>query len=155
MEIVPVKRTDIKKVIMTIKEQKEKLKENELYPFTGTTAYYRYSPLFPYFILTDGTHYLAEKGECYWLMDKIAALQMHPTIKECRELQHIQFWKLVVHEDRSATLTCEKDDREVAYEESIKYTDFALNSVKIWVQRTRFPDNLKSWSYIAYLPSEY
>ncbi|NDE47233.1 MAG: hypothetical protein EB006_14555, partial [Betaproteobacteria bacterium] len=37
--------------------------------FTGTTQYRRIGPRH---LLTDGTHYLAEQAECYWLMGEIA-----------------------------------------------------------------------------------
>ena len=38
--------------------------------FTGTSAYYRISRRH---LLTDGTKYLAEKGECFWMMDAVAS----------------------------------------------------------------------------------
>jgi hypothetical protein len=38
--------------------------------FTGTSAYYRISRTH---LLTDGTKYLAEKGECFWMMDAVAS----------------------------------------------------------------------------------
>lgn len=140
---------------MTIKQEKEKLNPADFSQFTGTTAYYQYSPLFANFLLTDGTKFLAEKAECYWLMDKIAALQIHPTIKNHPQLRTIQFWKLTVHDDRSATLLCEWDYNEMVYEERIDYTDFPLDSVKVWVQRTRLSEDSKEWVYVAHLPSEY
>ena len=38
--------------------------------FTGTSAYYRISRRH---LLTDGTKYLAEEAECFWMMDAIAS----------------------------------------------------------------------------------
>ena len=36
--------------------------------FIGTTGYYRISRRH---LLTDGTKYLAEEAECFWMMDAI------------------------------------------------------------------------------------
>ena len=38
--------------------------------FTGTEKYYRISRRH---LLTDGTKYLAEETECFWMMDAIAS----------------------------------------------------------------------------------
>jgi hypothetical protein len=38
--------------------------------FTGTEKYYRISRRH---LLTDGTKYLAEEAECFWMMDAIAS----------------------------------------------------------------------------------
>ena len=46
-----------------------KLDLQTLNQFTGTTQYFRIGPRH---LLTDGTHYLAEQAECYWLMGEIA-----------------------------------------------------------------------------------
>ena len=42
----------------------------ELTQFIGTTGYYRISRRH---LLTDGTKYLAEEAECFWMMDAIAS----------------------------------------------------------------------------------
>lgn len=47
----------------------KKLDLQTLNQFTGTTQYFRIGPRH---LLTDGTHYLAEQAECYWLMGEIA-----------------------------------------------------------------------------------
>ena len=46
-----------------------KLDLQTLNQYTGTTQYFRIGPRH---LLTDGTHYLAEQAECYWLMGEIA-----------------------------------------------------------------------------------
>ena len=46
-----------------------KLDADALNQFTDTTQYRRIGPRH---LLTDGTHYLAEQAECYWLMGEIA-----------------------------------------------------------------------------------
>ncbi|NJL42457.1 MAG: hypothetical protein HC856_01605 [Pseudanabaena sp. RU_4_16] len=138
---------------METREKKEsKLTHADLEQFTGTTQYYRYSPLFRRMVLTDGTRYLAEVGECYWLFDHIASLQAHPAIKEHPELKDIQFWRLEVREDQAATLTCEWDKGKTVYIEEISFTDFPLDHVRIWIAPTWLENGLVQ---VALLPSEY
>jgi hypothetical protein len=43
---------------------------SQLSHFTGTERYYRISRRH---LLTDGTKYLAEEAECFWMMDAIAS----------------------------------------------------------------------------------
>lgn len=43
---------------------------SQLLQFIGTTGYYRISRKH---LLTDGTKYLAEEAECFWMMDAIAS----------------------------------------------------------------------------------
>jgi hypothetical protein len=43
---------------------------NQLSHFTGTERYYRNSRRH---LLTDGTKYLAEEAECFWMMDAVAS----------------------------------------------------------------------------------
>lgn len=133
----------------------EEITYEQLNQFIGTTQYYCYSRLFSYLLLTDGTKFLIEKTRCYWLFNTIAALQLHPLIKEHFKLQQIQFWTFTVADNRSATLICEWDKGMTVYEERIERINFYLESISIWVQPTRFPDNPDNCYYIAYLPSEY
>lgn len=41
--------------------------------FTGTEAYFKWSNLFPNFVLTDGTRFLAQEAGAFWLMDLFAS----------------------------------------------------------------------------------
>lgn len=139
---------------MTTNEIK-KITYEQLNQFIGTTQYYRYSPLFPYLLLTDGTKFLVEKSRSYWLFNTIAALQLHPPIREHFKSQQIQFWTFTVTDNRSATLICEWDKGMTVYEEKMEPINFYLESISIWVQPTRFPDKPENCYYVAYLPSEY
>jgi len=47
-------------------------------------------------------------------------------------LQEIQFWELSVRGDKSATLTCRRDDNEVVVAQDIDFTDFPLVSILIY-----------------------
>ena len=44
--------------------------QSTLTQFTGTERYYRISRRH---LLTDGTKYLAENAECFWMMDAVAS----------------------------------------------------------------------------------
>ena len=48
----------------------KKFDSSQLTQFIGTTRYYRISRKH---LLTDGTKYLAEEAECFWMMDAIAS----------------------------------------------------------------------------------
>ena len=48
----------------------KKFDPSQLNQFIGTEKYYRISRRH---LLTDGTKYLAEEAECFWMMDAIAS----------------------------------------------------------------------------------
>jgi hypothetical protein len=48
----------------------KKFDANQLSHFTGTERYYRISRRH---LLTDGTKYLAEGAECFWMMDAVGS----------------------------------------------------------------------------------
>ena len=93
-------------------------------------------------LLTDGTKYLAEEAEYFWMMDAIAShlseigtenwfVQMRMTVNGTREM--------MIYEDGN--------DKEHARQE-ISYTDFPLDSVTLyacWDQE----------NWVIMLPSEY
>lgn len=115
--------------------------------FYGTEQYHRLS-FIPGVIATDGVKFLCEKAECFWLFDKIAALQIIPEIAGNPALQEMQFWQMTVN-DKSAVLVCCEDEGKPVYEEEISYTDFPLDSIRIWVG---YGDGRNK---VAMLPSEY
>lgn len=129
-------------------------KQSELAQFMGTESYYRWSPLFPRMLLTDGVKFVAENGGAggaYWLADAIASHQ--PKALRDERLREMQFWKLKVTEKdgrRSAVLTCRADnDVPPAITQRIEYTDFDLPEIDVWVG----PVDEKH--YVLMLPSEY
>ena len=139
--------------IMTTENERKGKLVSELAQFCGTAQYYRFSPqLFPYFLLTDGTQHLASEAGCYWLFDLIASLQKQDSVKELE----IQFWTLTVAEDNSAVLICEWDAGQVIYSQQIEFTDFPLDSVRIWVAPTEMDfRGVVRRHWVAMLPSEY
>ncbi|MBD1919461.1 MULTISPECIES: DUF6876 family protein [Cyanophyceae] len=117
------------------------LTEDELSQFTGTSQYYQH----PLGVLyTDGVQYMAERGGGYWIIDVIAAWQLHPQVALDPMLQQIQFWKLIVHDDGSATMLCERDTDDVAVSQRIPLTDFPLKQLRLYFQNG-----------VVLLPSEY
>lgn len=103
--------------------------------FTGTEQYY---PHMCGTLLTDGAKFLAEKAECFWLMDIIASVKT-----QLRKLDHFHVCKLVV-KDGAGTFTADDGNGNIHYTQEIPHTDFPLPEVKLY-----FVDN------IILLPSEY
>ena len=92
-------------------------------------------------LFTDGARYVADTAWGYWLLDVIALVQ--PRNKRIAE-EAFQVWKLRVHDDRSATLTCDDGNGTIIYTQHIPFTDFALEEITFY-----FTDN------VILLPSEY
>ncbi|MBW3011393.1 hypothetical protein KY326_04195 [Candidatus Woesearchaeota archaeon] len=114
----------------------------ELTGFTGTEKYHRLTigPL----LGTDGVAYLAQKANCFWLIDAIASYQ-----EELSE-EGFQVWFLRKTGSK-AVLTCHSDydsknpDKYPALvTQNIEYTDFPLDEIKLYVQNG-----------VVMLPSEY
>ena len=128
------------------------LKTQELSQFTGTESWHKWSPLFPQMLLTDGARYVAERGGengAYWLMDAIASHQ--PELQKNPRLKDAQFWKLLVHSDKSAELTCVEDEGiPPVVTQEIDYTDFDLEALSLYCMPVG--DGIH---YTILLPSEY
>jgi hypothetical protein len=79
------------------------LTADQLSQLTGSETWYRHG-LNRKVLYTDGVKYLADTGQCYWLVDSIAVAQVSD-----RRFGRTRFrvWKLAVHPDHSASLTCE------------------------------------------------
>lgn len=111
----------------------------ELKHFTGSGEFYS-SPLFSRFNFTEGVQYLAEQGECYWLLDYIFSNQILPKLKG----EQFQVWKIQVSDDDKATFTVEDGSDNILTQLRIGFTDFPFNDFSLWmVHRTLM------------LPSEY
>lgn len=99
---------------------------SDLAHFTGTTQWF-YHPLFKSFRYTEGVRYLAQKAECYWLLEYIFSNQMLPEIKA----QEFQVWKISV-EDSKATIKVEDGNYNVVKEFKIPFTDFPLSEFSLY-----------------------
>jgi hypothetical protein len=118
------------------------LNETELALFTGTEQYHRHWTR--RLVYTDGVKYLAEQGSAFWLIDAIASFQALPKVQNNGRLQEFQFWTLT-REGIGAVLECREDSGAVpAITQRIPFTDFPLDSVKLYVE-----------SGVLLLPSEH
>jgi len=117
-----------------------KLSEADLSRFTGTEYWYRHA-LNRNVLYTDGAKYVADQGGAYWLLDMIAVAQFYE--KRIGRMP-FQVWKLAVHTDRSATVTCEDGNYNVVFTNRLDFSDFPAAGVTLW-----FAHN------VIYLPSEH
>lgn len=124
----------------------------ELAHFCGTEKYTRHWGN-RRTLLSDGVVHLAERAEAFWLIDLIAfhlaSLKMDELIAEDPRLESLQFWKLTVREDGSASLTMNADlDEPLAIDQQVPATDFPLETIDIWAAPS-------DGHWVLYLPSEH
>jgi hypothetical protein len=112
----------------------------DLAQFTGSENWYRHG-INRNVYYTDGARHLAEHGGAHWLLDEIAIIQ--PYDKGVAK-EEFQVWKLAVHPDRAATLTCDDGNGRIVFTKEIEYTDFPLDEIVLY-----FANN------VIHLPSEY
>lgn len=116
--------------------------------FSGTEGYTRY---LGGLLLTDGVRFLAENGECFWLLDIIASYQ--PKCKKDASLREMQFWTLKRNKTTSgAVVTCEDGNGKVKITQRIEFTDFPMDEVKVWVEFGSV--DMINPAYVAMLPNE-
>jgi hypothetical protein len=116
------------------------LTEADLRQFTGTEQWHRHS--FARTVLyTDGVKYVAEKGGAYWLLDDITfAQRRHKRVA----VEAFQLWRLRVHPDRTATLTCGDGNGNAVFTKALTFTDFPLEEITLYCTNG-----------VILLPSEY
>jgi len=117
----------------------KKFDPSQLNQFIGTEKYYRISRRH---LLTDGTKYLAEAAECFWMMDAIASHLCEIGTADWFVLIRVQ-----VTEGRAVMIYEDGNDREHARQE-IPYTDFPMNYLTLYA----------CWdgeNWVIMLPSEY
>lgn len=118
-------------------EAKEILEQ--LDQFTGTEQYHRIS-IQKTLVATDGVAWLAENAKCYWLTDIIASYQQSirkyaRTRPSVAPLLEMQVWTLTKNKTTNgARVICTDGNTEIPiYSQAIPYTDFPLQTIKIWV----------------------
>lgn len=117
----------------------QKLDPSLLTQFTSTERYYRISRKH---LLTDGTKYLAEVGECFWMMDAIASY-----LTEIGTQDWFVQVKIVVKDNKATMIYDDGNGHEHARQE-IPYTDFPLQAISLYA----------CWDgehWVVMLPSEY
>jgi len=101
--------------------------QNSLAQFTGTQHHYKH--LFG-LTLTDGTKYVAEVCQAYWLMDIVASYL--PKVEKTGN-QDFALVRLTV-KDGKATFTMRADSGEKAFiTQQIDYTDFPLGEIEMYL----------------------
>lgn len=107
--------------------------------FTGTERYYRISRRH---LLTDGTKYLADQAQCYWMMDAIAS-----HLAEIGTADWFVVIKTSVKGAKALMVYEDGNGHEHARQE-IPYTDFPLAEITLYA----------CWDgahWVIMLPSEY
>ena len=120
--------------------------ESGLSQFIGTENYYKVGWMFPKMVFTDGINFLVKQCGAYWLLDAICSHQ--PKCMKDDMLQCMQFWTLKKEED-DWVLTCDRDQGDEAFRQVIGYSDFPLESIRIWVAPA------DEQNCLMYLPSEH
>ena len=111
----------------------------QLTQFIGTTGYYRISRRH---LLTDGTKYLAEEAECFWMMDAIAS-----HLSEIGTEDWFVQVRMTVSGNRATMIYEDGSGSEHARQE-IPYTDFPMHAISLYA----------CWDgehWVIMLPSEY
>lgn len=113
--------------------------------FTGSSTFTKFSPLFPNVVLTEGAEYLADECGAYWLMDMIAS-----HILSVPKDETFTIAQLTVNPMNKAFFTLADDSpaTKIYANQSISYTDFPLDEVKLYVIR-------EGDEWVILLPSEY
>lgn len=110
--------------------------------FTGTYNYYKH---FGKFVITDGVKYLAERYQCFWLLDVIFSHQISKKVSS----EQFQTWELerkFVGEKPTNKFVVTGDDgnKNTLVRQEIPFSDFEDDKVRLFLI-----DN------VLLLPSEY
>ena len=114
---------------------------NALPNFYGTENYYKWSPLFTNFVLTDGAKYIAESADAYWLVDLFASHL--PAYKD--EGFAVLYLKV---KGGKAVAQIEDGNGKVLKKQKIEYTDFPLDAVVLYCVP-------QDGQFVIMLPSEW
>ena len=117
----------------------KKFDPNQLNQFIGTAKYYRISRRH---LLTDGTKYLTEAAECFWMMDAIAS-----HLSEIGTEDWFVHVRVTVNGNRATMIYEDGNSHEHARQE-IPYTDFPMHAISLYA----------CWDgehWVIMLPSEY
>jgi hypothetical protein len=115
------------------------LSKSNLNQFTGTSSYYKHGIGSLSIYLTDGTKYLCDEAQCYWLADVVLSYQTHKKVKD----EPFQTWTLQKRQD-DWLVTADDGNKNILVTQVIHYSDFPFDSIQLY-----FADN------ILLLPSEY
>ena len=111
--------------------------------FYGTENYYRLSPVFPNFVLTDGARYLADAAGAWWLMDAVAS-----HLGSYRDEDFVVAKLLRAKASNAWILRLEDGNDEVLADQIIEYSDFPLDEITLYVE-------FDGTNHVILLPSEH
>ena len=100
----------------------------ELKVFTGSDTFIRHG-MYRAFVFTEGVKYLAEKAQCWWLVDDILLYQSDPAIKDLR----FQTWILKKSDSGAAVLRVEDGDEKHVKSFDVRFTDFPMSEFTLWL----------------------
>jgi len=121
----------------------------DLSGFTGTEAYHKFGSLLGS-LLTDGAFFLAEEAEAYWLFDLIDSHLL------AQKDLPFAVTTLTVDLDKSTAEAVITDgDETIVARQSIGFTDFPLEEVKLYSVRSGVSPHSHVPRWIHLLPSEY
>ena len=120
--------------------ENKNITHNDLEQFSGTEKYYRYHSL----LLTDGAFYLAEKAECFWLMDVIWS---HAVENQWFGKEDFITCKLTV-QDNAGEIVFDEGNGNVLVTQHVPFTDFPLDHVQLYIVRG-------DCNLVVMLPGEY
>lgn len=89
---------------------------------------------------TEGVRYMADACGAYWLIDVVASYQREKCICGDAMLRKFQCWTLRKPSQRGdqsapdAIVECWRDEGDLAFAQSIEYTDFPLDGIKFYVE---------------------
>ena len=112
--------------------------QSQLSQFIGTEKLYLITH---HHVLTDGTKFIAEQAQCFWLFDAIA-FHLTKTYDD-----YFAVARLLVHET-SAVLTLDDGNDAVFATQKIEFTDFPIQEIKLYC-------SFDGQHWVIMLPSEY
>jgi len=104
---------------------------------TGTENYYKHNLAIHF---TDGIKEVADKEECYWLIDVVAS---YSTVK-FKETNPFQVWQLKRIKGNKFKVSCEDGNENILITQNIPFSDFKYDEIKMFLV-----------DGILMLPSEY
>jgi hypothetical protein len=112
--------------------------------FSGCDTFTRWSILSKD-VATEGVIFLAEKADCFWLLDLISSHQLDPKVKR----EELQVWKLTGTPGGAAVVVCENGNGKEVTRQELEYNTFPLPEIAIWATVNAIG------SRTLMLPSEY
>jgi hypothetical protein len=107
--------------------------QSKLQQFSGTERYHRYGS----FNLTDGIKYLAEKAECFWLLDIIQSykfkINQEPFVVIQLERNEDESFTFYAYKDWDSGLSHEEQTDELIVKQEIPFSDFPLQEFHFYV----------------------